>query len=201
MHHGARTRRSRAIAERGVGRAGLRTVQKKYGPPDVHFVEVPTPTPWRKTPTKHSINPLSLVFGGLSGECEHRFTGTTSWGLSGTLYAPSGWSYTTLEAKGRFYPNAKVLEGFSLGAGVGCTAVTAKDVCDVDSNFEVSCTSSAVSAATFGVELDYQWLLGTTRNRSVAAGLGAKKLVFLGSELPGAHAALPTARLGVGYAW
>lgn len=137
-----------------------------------------------------SINPLSLMFGGLSAEWESRVSPNASFGLGASLWAPEDYTYTGAEAKYRFYPEAHAPRGFSLGGSAGFTRVTS----------DLFGTSGSTSAFTAGIELDYQWLLGESRSFALALGLGAKRLFLLGDDI-GASGAIPTLRVSIGYAY
>lgn len=143
-----------------------------------------------------SGSPLSFVFGALSAEYERAATHLTTIGGAATLYDVGEWSYTSAEGKWRYYPNG-ALRGFSIGATAGLSRVAADGVeCD---EWECRGASGSATAATFGLQLDYQWFLGLKKNFVVATGLGAKKLTFIGEGLDGAAVTLPTVRLGIGY--
>ena len=146
-----------------------------------------------------SINPLSLVFGGISGEYERQASATTTFGVGATLWAPDEFTYLSAEAKYRFYPQAKSLRGFSIGGTAGFTHVSA-DYDDFGCDF-YDCGDDTATAATIGIELGYQWLLGPAENFAVATGIGAKRLIFLGDDLRGVSGGLPTVRRSVGYAF
>lgn len=151
----------------------------------------PAALPYRQVIT---VNPLGIVFGGLSGDYERRIAPARTVGVGGSYYALDGFSYSALEAKYRWYPNGTALRGFSLGAIGGFVRGAGSD-----DDCTGVCTDESATAATLGINLDYQWLLGARRNFAVATGIGAKR--FFGLDLDGASAGLPTIRLAVGWAF
>lgn len=136
-----------------------------------------------------SVNPLMLVFGGISAEWERKTAENTSFGLAGGLQSEDHFSYLSAEAKYRFYPDAKSLRGFSVGGAGGFTSAST----------DYFGSSWSGQAASVGVVLDYQWLLGENGNFAVALGGGAKRLFYFGSN-SGASDALLTLRLSIGFA-
>ena len=145
-----------------------------------------------------SINPLVLIFGGVSGEFERRVGTGTSVAAGLSYYTFDDADYLSVEGKYRFYPSGEALRGFSVAGTGGYTHVGDDDACD-DSFFD-DCTDSG-NALTVGVELNYQWLLGRERNFAVTLGGGAKRLFFLGDEVTDASIGVPTLRLSIGYAF
>jgi hypothetical protein len=152
-----------------------------------------------------SIGPLGAIFGVYSGEYERRLTPTVTgviglgYWSSGDLFSDDadtdvGISILTTDLKARFYPNARALQGFSIGGILGMTTFTG----DVREGTES--TSESVRAVGFGVDLNYSWLMGARENFYVGAGLGAKRMFFL-TEDASVSAYWPTGRLAVGIAF
>ncbi len=135
-----------------------------------------------------SISPLSLVFGLLGAEYEHRLSTSSAWGVSGSVYRSDEFTYVATEAKWRYYPQEKALEGFAVGLTGGVTRVGTRDVSP----------STSSSALSLGFALDYQWLLGPKKRFAVTLGTGARRLIGLNDALNGASLTLPTARLSIG---
>jgi len=136
-----------------------------------------------------SVSPISLVFGIFGAEYERRMSPTTALAASGTYARQSGISYLSAEAKYRYYPQGKALEGFAVGLTTGLSRIgTYGDFSNNESG----------TAASLGFALDYQWLLGQKKNFAITLGTGARRLLFLGTEVDGASLTLPTARISIG---
>lgn len=142
-----------------------------------------------------SISPISLLFGLLGAEYERRLTPASSFGLSAQSYTNDDFSYLSAEAKYRYYPQEKALEGFAVGVTGGVTRIGVRD--DADTRSE----NDSGSALSLGFALDYQWLLGPRRNFAVILGTGARRLIPIGTEIDGSSLTLPTARIAIGRAF
>lgn len=138
-----------------------------------------------------SVNPLALIFTGISGEYERRTSPSTAVAVGLSIWSIDEFDYQSVEGKFRFYPNAEALRGFSVAGTAGYSHVD-----EDDDLFGQS--GSAISA---GVELNYQWLLGVERNFAITLGGGGKRLFFLGDEVEDASAGIPTIRFSIGYAF
>lgn len=145
-----------------------------------------------------SVQPLGAVFGVFAGEYERAAGASVTWGI-GATYWGSGFSgggarYTSAEFKLRAYPNGVALNGFSVGGAVGYTSISG--------NGNSYSSASTIGGPTFGVLLEYQWLLGPKKEWTFALGAGAKALFINDSntsiDFIGKY---PTARVSVGYAW
>lgn len=149
-----------------------------------------------------SIQPLSAIFTVLSAEYERRGGGAWTWGLGATSFSPddddpatSDGEYNSADVKFRYYPQGTALQGFSFGASLGFAKVTAEDA-------SATPTEVTKSVGTFGVLLEYQWLLGAKKKFAVALGAGAKKLMLDEDEFTSeVISAYPTARVSVGFAF
>lgn len=143
-----------------------------------------------------SVNPIGLLFEVLSAEYERTFSPSSTLGAAVTLFSPDEFTYFSAEGKYRYYPQGRPLQGFSFGGGAGFTLVSSdyEDTC-------AECEDESATALSISIGLDYQWLLGANERFAVAAGIGGKRLFFLGDELEGAAAGYPTARVSVGYAF
>jgi uncharacterized protein DUF3575 len=146
-----------------------------------------------------SIQPINAVFEVYSAEFEHQVASAASLAVGGTYWNPGDefddLTYTSGDLKLRYYPNGTALMGFSFGASVGYTKVTETNTSDG--------TEQSTSGPTFGVLLEYQWLLGKTRNFAVALGVGAKALMVKEEDISSGDftARYPTARVSVGFAF
>lgn len=137
-----------------------------------------------------SANPIGLLFEWYNGEFEHAITPTVSLAVSGTSYDLNDARYTSVDGIARYYPSARALRGFSVGASVGFVGVN--DNCN-----DSFCNDNDFSAATIGVRGDYVWILGRDQHFSVETGIGAKRILSNRSDVEG----LPIGRLSIGYAW
>jgi hypothetical protein len=146
-----------------------------------------------------SIQPLSAMMTVYSGEYERAVGKSVTLGLGATYWGADDNSgdeaaYTSGDVKLRFYPSGTALAGFSFGATGGYTSVSAKE--------GITQTETSESAPSFGILLEYQFLMGQSRNFSVALGAGAKMLFIeentTNDNVIGRY---PTARVSVGYAW
>ena len=148
-------------------------------------------------PAKHtvvSLNPLALVFGGISGEYERSTGPATAVALGGSLWDIGDFDYASADAKFRFYPNGVALHGFSVAGTAGYTHVKGSLLC-LD-----SCEQEG-NAVTAGVELGYQWLLGRTQSFALTVGGGAKRLFYVGDRPGDSSDGIPTFRFSIGYAF
>ena len=136
-----------------------------------------------------SINPLMLVFAGLSGEYERRTGEASTIAVGVSAWGDDGFDYASGELKFRFYPSGEALRGFSV-AGTGGYAHVSED----------DFWNESGDAITAGVELNYQWLLGHTRSFAMTTGIGAKRFFYVSG---GDHASVgvPTLRFSIGYAF
>lgn len=160
--------------------------------------------PSTKTPTQIiSVNPFLPLFGYFQAEYEHRVAQNASIGISGAHMKLED-VYTSVDVKLRLYPQERVLENLGISAGLGYGRVKQQDdiVC-VDPLLSIDCAPSprSVSAPTFAVEAQYQWLLGAGRSTAVAIGGGAKRFFISDEKSSGIERVVPTLRLTIGYAF
>ncbi len=140
-----------------------------------------------------SSNPIGLLFEWYQAEFEHALSPTVSVAVAGTSFDFfDDENVASVDAIVRYYPSARAIRGFSIGASGGFVGVE-EDFCD-----GFSCTRDDYTAFTIGVRGDYVWLLGRDQNLAVAAGIGAKRL--LADRVDGIEG-LPVARLSIGYAF
>jgi hypothetical protein len=102
--------------------------------------------------------------------------------------------YSSEDLKLRYYPNNAALFGFSVGGSVGFSQAKGTDG---------SGTDQSVSAPSFGVLLEYQWIMGEKKNFALALGAGAKTLMVSEDKLSSTDFVVhyPTARVSIGYAF
>lgn len=144
-----------------------------------------------------SIQPLSAMFRVYSVEYERAASKAVTWGLGTTLFrvgdSGSDVNYTSAEFKLRYYPAEVALQGFSFGGAVGLSSVNGTN----DSGGD-----ETVTAPSLGVLLEYQWLMGATKNFALTLGVGAKALSIKDNFSSNDFVArYPTARVSVGYAF
>jgi hypothetical protein len=135
-----------------------------------------------------SANPIGLLFQWYNGEIEHALSPTVSIAAAGTSYELDDARYNSIDGIIRYYPSARAIRGFSVGASLGFVGVN-EDTCD-------GCSDDDFSAATIGVRGDYVWIFGRDQHFSVETGIGAKR-ILRDSDVDG----LPIVRLSLGYAW
>lgn len=180
-----------AAQSTGTGGTGTRTAA------------APAPTT-REGDWMLSVNPLGLLYGGVTGEVERRLGGTRTAAIAANYWGGyGGWSYLSMDAKLRFYrrtagqkvaiTNTDVadFEGLSFGPLVGFQRVSA-DFCAV---LNENCSATGLTA---GGTVDYGWRLGKEKAFSAVAG-GGFKAGFGFGDLIGVRTAYPFIRLGVGY--
>ncbi|MEO8193344.1 MAG: DUF3575 domain-containing protein [Gemmatimonadales bacterium] len=139
-----------------------------------------------------SANPIGLLFQWYNGEFEHAMSATASLAIAGSSYDFEDARYSSVDGIVRYYPGARALRGFSVGASAGFV-----DMRDDNSCIEFGCEDQSGTAGTIGVRADYVWILGRDQHFSAEAGIGAKRILSnqLGTE------GLPIGRLSIGYAW
>ncbi len=136
-----------------------------------------------------SANPVGLLFEWYNGEFEHAITPTISLAVAASSYDFDE-RYSSVDGIVRYYPSAKALRGFSVGASAGYLDVDDDEGCP-------GCTSSSGSSATLGIRADYVWILGRDQHFAAAAGVGAKRLLSDVYDVEG----VPIGRLSIGWAW
>ena len=145
-----------------------------------------------------SFQPLSAMLTVYSAEYERQTGSAVSVGVGGTYWSLGDGSddltYKSGDLKLRYYPQGVALRGFAFGGSVGFTTVTGTSDTGTD---------ETASGASFGVMLEYQWLMGASRNFALALGVGAKALSVKEETFSSGDftARYPTARISVGYAF
>lgn len=152
--------------------------------------------PYRQT---LSANPLGLLFGYYNAEYERAVSNVASAGLAGSYLSIDDIEVFSVEAKARYYPQARVLSGFSVGGSLGFGQVS--DKTDFGDGGDFQDDEESASAFTLGVELDYNWLVGRDRRFFIGTGIGARRL-FGGDVSSDAPVVIPTIRLvNIGFAF
>jgi hypothetical protein len=143
-----------------------------------------------------SVNPLGIPFEIVSVEFEGALQGAFT--LAGNFsYFSAGDDYTrsSLELKGRLYPNEQAPRAFSVGFGLG--AVNTREYVD-------EATERTLLDKTYpsiGVYVDYNWLLGRSDRFFVGTGLGAKRILGDSDEFEDAPFVYGSARFLIGVAF
>ena len=141
-----------------------------------------------------SLNPLGIPFEYVSGEYEHMISGLASFGLQGSFLSVNEGSYSTIEAKVRFYPNEEWPKGFAIGLAAGVTRLS-EDRYNSGTNRDERETETL---PTMAVIVDYNWILGKAQRVIVGTGVGAKRLIGASSDFIDVNTAYPTARFQIG---
>ena len=113
---------------------------------------------------------------------------SASFAVAGTRFDFDNSNYTAIDGIVRYYPGARAIRGFSVGASAGFISI--KDDCFL-------CDNENESAFTVGIRGDYVWLLGRDQRFAAAAGIGAKRLIGNNYGNDG----LPIGRLSIGWAF
>ncbi len=143
-----------------------------------------------------SLQPLTAMLTVYAAEYERKTGTALTFGIGGT-YSDLGdndLTYRSGDLKLRYYPQGTALSGFSFGGSVGYTSVS-------ETLFDGS--DASANGPSFGVLLEYQWLMGASRNFALALGLGAKAVMVDEAEFSSSDfiARYPTARVSVGWAF
>ncbi len=149
-----------------------------------------------------TINPFFLLAGWVAADYEQRVNPTLSLGGAFNYQEFGDDRYTDFDFKGRLYATEHGLRGFSIGMSVGVSSIRITDnsfICDFTP--ECPLTKKTVTSPSLGVELNYQWLLGSNRHTAVAIGFGGKRYLASKETLRGSNTVIPTFRLGLGYAF
>ena len=140
-----------------------------------------------------SANPIGLLFEWYNAEYEHALKSTVSLAVAASSYDIDNTRYASVDGIARYYPSARALKGFSIGASVGFI--------DLNDHYDygncIGCNDDSGTSPTIGIRGDYVWILGRDQRFAVGAGIGAKRLLNsdLGTE------GVPIGRLSIGYAW
>ena len=119
-----------------------------------------------------SINPLGVPFDIFSIEVESGIAQGMTLGASASHTEFEDARFTSADFKYRYYPSEIVLRGVSLGASLGMLRYS-----DI-----VNDVRESLDAPTFGVLLDYNWLLGAQGRFVLGTGIGAKRLLVGAAE-------------------
>jgi hypothetical protein len=142
-----------------------------------------------------AINPLGIPFEVVSIEFERALHDAFTLAGNFSYFSPDDYTRSSLELKGRLYPNEQAPYGFSVGFGLG--AVNTRETVDmVGIEQRADKTYPAI-----GVYVDYNWLLGRSNRFLVGTGLGAKRILGDRDEFDQAPFVYGTARFLIGVAF
>jgi hypothetical protein len=152
-----------------------------------------------------SANPLGLLFGYYNGEYERAVSTTSTVGVAGAYFSLDSDELAVLEAKYRYYPQARPFHGFSVGGSVGYGQISEEEeiytVAESGAVRQQQQQRDTRSAFIVGIELDYNWLVGRDRRFFIGTGIGGRRLIGgdVDSDTP---VVIPTLRLvNVGFAF
>lgn len=144
-----------------------------------------------------TLNPFALFAEYVAGDVEVKVSPSVTVGGGMSWVGLEDFnSYRSLEAKARYYPSEKALEGFSVAATAGVASARGYDYSSG------SGVRKRFTRPTVGTELSYQWILGPNARFVSVVGLGLKR--YLGTEGnvdPINIPLLPTARINIGAAF
>lgn len=188
-----------ALALLAVGRPHTAAAQPQPRPAPV------IPEAYRATIAASPFLPLA---GIVSGEFEGALNVPgLSFGVGGILDLSGDRDlYNSLQAKLKYYPNEATLKGFAVGVTAGVLNARDEDVfvggyCDAVRCYSATPTRRSDTKPTFGVVIDYNWLLGRQKRFLVGAGVGARRV--LGRLEPDGplERTWPDGRLAIGWAF
>ena len=142
-----------------------------------------------------AINPLGIPFEVVSIEFERALHDAFTLAGNFSYFSPDDYTRSSLELKGRLYPNEQAPYGFSVGFGLGAVN-TRENVDMVGIEQRTDKTHPAI-----GVYVDYNWLLGRSNRFLVGTGLGAKRILGDRDEFDQAPFVYGTARFLIGVAF
>ncbi len=151
-----------------------------------------------------AINPFIPLAGYFQGEYEQRVQNNLSVAVAGSYSPFDNRDYTNLDVKLRLYPNDRALQGLGVAAGVGVGRARQNDqdvVCIREPCLPIP--GRMLTAPTFSIEAQYQWLLGASRSTAITVGGGMKRYYFDENDTDGRGVSrlLPTGRLTIGWAF
>jgi hypothetical protein len=152
--------------------------------------------------TAITLNPFALFATYFAGDIETVMTPRVTIGVGGSYTGIKDYNeYFALEAKIRYYPQEKALQGFSVAGTVGMSSAR-DDLVVYDGFGGVTYNPARTTRPTLGTELSYQWILGPSRRFVSVAGIGVKRLLGKeGNVDPVNIPILPTARINIGIAF
>jgi len=142
-----------------------------------------------------SVSPLFAILGFFTGEVERRVTTNATLGVGGSAFTLGPFGYRSLDAKVRFYPDERALEGLAVGASAGAIWLSAEEG-------GVFTGESHGSGIVVGTEASYTWLTGKHHNLAFSFGGGLKRVIrYGGYDVSAVQLTYPTVRASVGFAF
>lgn len=142
-----------------------------------------------------SFSPIFAVLGFFTGEVERRLTTNATIGVGGSAFELGPFGYRSVDAKLRFYPAERALEGLAVGASGGVIWLSA----DKGGLFT---SESHGSGIVVGTEASYTWLAGSRRNLALSFGGGLKRIIrYGGYDVSAVQLTYPTVRASLGVAF
>ena len=160
-----------------------------------------------------TLNPFAVIAAFFTADIERAVSRSVSVGAAGSLAGNGDFNhYGSLEANVRYYPNEKVLQGFSIGATIGLATArsdngyTTLNYTNQDGSqttvFASGTSPERITRATAGTELSYQWLLGPRHRFVIVLGGGVKRAFGEQRYIdPFNSSVIPTARVNIGFAF
>lgn len=147
-----------------------------------------------------STSPIADILGFLNGEYQRKVTESTTLGMSaGTLEAEDD-RYTNGMIFARYFPQGAALTGFFIGGRVGVHRISYDTYTYGPGQMTPVIGRESTTRAAVGIDVGYEWLLGSKRNVLIGVGAGGMRLVG-GDGNDDILVAFPTARLNVGFAF
>jgi hypothetical protein len=142
-----------------------------------------------------SVSPLFALLGFFTGEVERRVTTNATLGVGGSAFTLGPFGYRSVDAKLRFYPAERALDGLAVGVSGGAIWLSADEG-------GVFASRSSGSGFVVGSEASYTWLTGKRHNLAFSLGGGLKRILrYGGYDVSGAQVTYPTVRASVGVAF
>lgn len=196
-------RRAAALAALAVASVAPAALRAQETPPPPAAGRPATAGPYRFT---LGGSPFLPIAGVVSGEWE-RAVGArgVSVGVGGLAdFSGSEERFSSLQAKVKYYPNEVTLKGFAIGVTVGVLSAYDREsgfLCDFPGCVPIAERDRRDTKPTFGVVLDYNWLVGRQRRLLVGAGIGVRRVLGdVGGDSP-LNEVWPDGRLVLGWAF
>lgn len=144
-----------------------------------------------------AINALALPFGMFSADFERAISSGITIGVGGTYvdWGDAEWD-RWVDLKGLYYPSEEALKGFAVGMTLGYHS--SQDNGPLFGGFN---GRRKDGAATLGVVIDYNWLLGKRQRFLVGLGIGAKRVLKNVDDTSSLEQVLPSGRFSIGLAF
>jgi hypothetical protein len=128
---------------------------------------------------------LGIPLGWLSGEYERAIGNGATLGLAASDVAlDDAHSFSSVDAKLRYYPGERGPEGFSIGLTAGYVRVGERIrlfPATLSTSSGPEFRTRVTEGPSVGVTLDHNWLVGARRRVLLGLGMGAKRVYPEGS--------------------